>query len=235
VTGPVVVVTGGASGIGAAVVERFRASGAVPVVADLAVTPDSLDGLRVDVADAASVDAFAAALARTHGRCDVLANVAGITEPGIATVITEQAWQRTFDVNVTGVWRMSRAVIPLMNDGGAIVNVASAAGLRAIPDMPAYVASKAAVIGLTRAMAIDHAEDGIRVNCVCPGLVDTPLARSVQARRSASAAETVTKRTGYLVTRDGEASEIADAVHLLATNGYTTGATLAVDGGRSLH
>ena len=226
----VAVVTGGASGIGAAVVELLRDKGFKVVIADL-----NAPGPPTDVSSDESVTALAERVAAEHGRCDVLVNCAAVVAVGDVCTVSEEDWHRTFDVNVTGIWRTARAFIPLMRDGGAIVNVASAAALRAIPEMPAYVASKAAVVGLTRAMAIDHAPQGIRVNCVCPGQVDTPLARSTQARRSDGTRADIANFEPYLIKRAAEAAEIAEAVVLLATNGYTTGATLAVDGGRSMH
>ncbi|MEW2500817.1 SDR family oxidoreductase [Amycolatopsis sp. NPDC047767] len=225
----VAVVTGGASGIGAAVVDLLAERGFSVVVADVAASPPT------DVSSSDSVAALAGRVAAEHGRCDVLVNCAGVVAVGDVLTVSEADWTRAFDVNVTGVWRTARAFIPLMPEGGAIVNVASAAALRAIPEMPAYVASKAAVVGLTRAMAIDHAPQGIRVNCVCPGLVDTPLARHAQEQRGGEARAAVRNFEPYLVKRTAEAAEIADAVVLLATNRYATGATLALDGGRSLH
>jgi NAD(P)-dependent dehydrogenase (short-subunit alcohol dehydrogenase family) len=228
VTG-VAVVTGGASGIGAAVVEALAGRDFSVVVADVNASPPT------DVSSSDSVAALADRVAAEHGRCDVLVNCAGVVAVGDVLTVSEEDWTRAFDVNVTGVWRTARAFIPLMSGGGAIVNVASAAALRAIPEMPAYVASKAAVVGLTRAMAIDHASQGIRVNCVCPGLVDTPLARHAQQQRGDQTRAAVQNFEPYLVKRTAGAAEIAEAVVLLATNRYATGATLALDGGRSLH
>jgi len=233
--GAVAVVTGGASGIGAAVVDKLRVAGARVLIADL--TPAGPDSFVVDVADAESVAALAVTLREQSGRCDLLVNSAGVAEVGNILECSEQAWARVFDVNVRGVWQTSRHVLPLMPVGSAIVNVASGAGLRPIPNMAAYVASKAAVIGLSRAMALDHAASGIRVNCVCPGLVDTPLAANTQHHRSRESQQAVAEFDGYLVKRLASAEEIADAVCYLGSPaaGYVTGATLAVDGGRTLH
>jgi NAD(P)-dependent dehydrogenase (short-subunit alcohol dehydrogenase family) len=230
--GRVAVVTGGASGIGAAVVERLQARGAEVVVADRNSVPGHP---AVDVTDPASVEGLATHVRTRYGRCDILVHSAAVVSTGGVDTVSEADWDRVFAVNVKGIWAVSRALLPLMGNGTAIVTVSSAAGLRAIPDMAAYVASKAAVLGLTRSMAIDLAERGIRVNCVCPGLVDTPMARRSQELRTDSARQAVEEYRGYLVRRHGEAREIAEAVVLLATNAYTTGAALAVDGGRSLH
>jgi NAD(P)-dependent dehydrogenase (short-subunit alcohol dehydrogenase family) len=230
--GRVAVVTGGASGIGEAVAALFRELGATVVVVDL--TPAE-GGSVVDVSDRASTEAFGEFVRSSFGRCDFLVNCAGSIATGVVTVVSEDLWDRTFDVNVKGVWLMSRAMIPLMPSGGSILNVSSAAGLRPIPDMPAYVAAKAAVVGLTRAMALDHAPDGIRVNCVCPGHVDTPMSRATQASRTQHAAEEVTAFSNYLIKRNGTVDELAQGIVALATNTYATGATLALDGGRTLH
>lgn len=228
----VAVVTGGASGIGAAVGVLLRAKGYTVVVADL-------DGDEpVDVADRASVRAFAARLGDSFGRVDLVVHCAGTVATGAVDTMDEHAdaeWDRVFAVNVTAVWAVSRAMLPMMGEGAAIVVVASAAGLRPIAEMAAYVASKSAVIGLSRSMAVDLAPRGIRVNCVCPGLVDTPMARAAQRKRSPGARAGVAERRGYLIDRDGTAEELAEAIVLAGTNGYLTGSTIAVDGGRSLH
>ncbi|MEU6578878.1 SDR family oxidoreductase [Streptomyces sp. NPDC046805] len=231
----VAVVTGGASGIGAAVVARLRASGTAVVVADLV---PGMGEEQVDVTDGTSVQALAERVAAAHGHLDLLVHCAGAVAVGAVDTDIETAeedWHRVFSVNVTGVWTVSRALLPLMGEGGAIVVVSSAAGVRPIPEMAAYVASKSAAVGLSRSMALDLAPRGIRVNCVCPGLVDTPLARTTQKQRSSAERANVAERRGYLIGREGTAEEIADAVMLAGTNGYLTGSTLVVDGGRSLH
>jgi NAD(P)-dependent dehydrogenase (short-subunit alcohol dehydrogenase family) len=228
----IAVVTGGASGIGAATADRFRTLGYTVVIADLARVGDAP---ATDVSSTESVDDLARWVAEKHGHCDVLINGAATVIAGDVLTVTEADWNRVLDVNVTGIWRTARAFVPLMIDGGAVVNIASAAGVRAIPDMAAYVASKSAVVGLTAAMAIDLAPRGIRVNCVCPGLVDTPMARRTQELRGDAARTSVQHYENYLVKRTAEPDEIAEAVVLLATNRYLTGSTLAVDGGRSLH
>jgi NAD(P)-dependent dehydrogenase (short-subunit alcohol dehydrogenase family) len=233
VTGPgrIVVVTGGASGIGAAVAARLRAAGDTVLVADLAGDPP------VDVTDNGSVTALAERVRAEHGRCDLLVNSAGALAVGTVTEVTEADWDRAFAVNVRGVWLVCRALLPLMPPGSAIVNVASAAGLRPITDMAAYVASKSAVVGLTRAMALDHAEQGIRVNCVCPGLVDTPMSAAAQRQRPPTAHDAVAGFAGYLVKRLAEPDELAAAICFLGSPeaAYVTGSTLAADGGRTLH
>jgi NAD(P)-dependent dehydrogenase (short-subunit alcohol dehydrogenase family) len=229
------VVTGGASGIGAAVVDRLRRDGARVIVADLRPDPGEQP---VDVADDASVRRLAERVRAELAEVDLLVHCAGTVAAGAVDTdspTAEADWQRLFAVNVTAVWSVSRALLPVMGEGSAIVTVSSAAGLRPIPEMAAYVASKSAVIGLSRSMAIDLAPRGIRVNCVCPGLVDTPMARAAQDLRSPGERSAVADKRGYLISRDGTAEEIADAVLAVGANGYLTGSTLAVDGGRSLH
>jgi NAD(P)-dependent dehydrogenase (short-subunit alcohol dehydrogenase family) len=231
----VAVVTGGGSGIGAAVTGRLRAAGAEVLVADL--TPAEPGDPSIDVTDAVSVAAFADDVRKRFGRCDLLVNCAGAVAVGTVTECTEPEWNRVFDVNVRGTWETSRHFLPMMPPGSAIVNVASAAGLRPIPGMAAYVASKAAVVGLTRAMALDHAPQQVRVNCVCPGLVDTPLAARAQEDRPVSTKQSVTGFEDYLIKRQASADEIAAYICFLGSSdaGYITGAAVAVDGGRTLH
>lgn len=231
----VAVVTGGASGIGAGVADRLRAEGTTVYVADLNPGP-AADA--VDVTDSASVRRLAESIAEREGRLDLIVHCAGAVAVGAVDTTAESAeddWDRMFAVNVKAVWTVSRALLPLMGDGGAIVVVASGAGVRPILEMSAYVASKSAVVGLSRSMALDLAPRGIRVNCVCPGLVDTPMARAAQTLRSPEASAAVTTRTGYLVQRQGTVGEITDVVMLAATNGYLTGSVISVDGGRTLH
>ena len=233
--GRIAVVTGGASGIGAAVVDQLRQAGAEVIAAD--ISPGDSDARRVDVSDAASVSSLAADIEREQGRCDLLVNCAGTTAVGTVIDCSEQDWDRVFAVNTRGVWLTCRNLLPLMPTGSAIVNVASGAGLRPIPNMAAYVASKAAVVALSKAMALDHADRQIRVNCVCPGLVDTPLAAQTQLQRPADAKRAVADFDGYLIKRMATAEEIASCVCYFGSPQarYITGAAVAVDGGRTLH
>ena len=229
----VAVVTGGASGIGAAVVDVLRGGGATVEIADTAADR-SRD--RIDVTSAGQVEGFAGRVRQEHRHCDILINCAGAIAVGTAVQCTESDWDRVFAVNVRAAWLMSKHFLPLM-DGGAVVNVSSGAGLRAIPDMAAYVAAKHAVVGLTRAMAIDHAGQGVRVNCVCPGLVDTPLAHKAQELRPSASQEAVDGFEGYLIKRAAQPTDLADTICFLASEAarHITGATLAVDGGRCMH
>lgn len=229
VTGRVIVVTGGASGIGAAVVAGFEKLGAHVVVADLQGDP------VVDVTDRDSVRGLARFVEREYGRCDYLVTCAGAVVAGPPDSFDDTQWDLLFEVNVKGIWRAVDALLPLMREGASILTVTSGAGLRPSTDLSAYAATKAAAIAYTRALAVDLAPRGIRANSIAPGVVDTPMHRAAQLQRGAESAAASSSHRNYLVKRDGTAAEIASAVIALATNAYATGSTLAVDGGRTLH
>jgi NAD(P)-dependent dehydrogenase (short-subunit alcohol dehydrogenase family) len=186
------------------------------------------------VADVSDPDAASAAVARAvelGGRVDVLANVAGGSRPGQDVVALDPAeWDRLVRVNLTSVYLMCRAVIPHMraSGGGSIVNVSSGAGLRGMHANPAYVAAKAGVVALTRALALDHGPEGIRTNCVAPGPVATPL-----MRRNRTPDEIAVIARQSIVGRLGEPEELAQVIAWLASDesSYVMGQTIAVDGG----
>jgi 2-keto-3-deoxy-L-fuconate dehydrogenase len=213
-------VTGGGSGIGAAVVRRLAADGLEVTVADLA---PGADGVVLDVRDEAAV---AAAMADV----DLLVNAAGIGSTTDAPSTPVQVWDDVFAVNARGTFLCCKHAIPGMRErgGGSIVNVASIAGLVGLRNRAAYCASKGAVIALTRALAVDHVGDGIRVNAVCPGTVDSPWVR----RLVEEVGESIdTLRARQPMGRLGTTDEIADAVVYLATAEFATGTILTVDGG----
>jgi NAD(P)-dependent dehydrogenase (short-subunit alcohol dehydrogenase family) len=165
------------------------------------------------------------------GSIDVLVNVVGGSRPGkTAAELTLAEWDRLLALNLTSTFLMCRAVIPHMEKagGGAIVNVSSGAGVRGMARNPGYVAAKAGVAALTRALAIDHGPNGVRVNCVAPGPVRTPL-----MARNRTPDEIATMGRLALAGRIAEPREIADAVHWLASDAasYVMGQTLEVDGG----
>jgi NAD(P)-dependent dehydrogenase (short-subunit alcohol dehydrogenase family) len=241
-SGRVAVVTGAASGIGRAVAERLTSEGAAVVAVDLArdEPPGASLAVVCDVADAAQVDALARRVLGELGRWDVLVNAAGIVVHGAAGECSEDDWDRVFAVNARGTWLLCRASLPPMvaQGAGAIVNISSGIGLRPVAGLTAYAASKAAVISLTRSIAIEYGRQGVRANCICPGRIDTPMHRlDVQRRGLAGGEEEARMLASYAITRVGRPEEVAaTAVFLAGEDGaYITGATLAVDGGRTLH
>ncbi|MEU1257199.1 SDR family NAD(P)-dependent oxidoreductase [Streptomyces chartreusis] len=230
-------VTGGASGIGRATAELLAARGARVAVLDL--DPSSVDkpllAFRADVTDDASVREAVAAAVADLGGLDVLINNAGIGAQGTVEDNDDAEWHRVYDVNVVGMVRMSRAALPHLRESShaTIVNTCSIAATAGLPQRALYSATKGAVYSLTLAMAADHVREGIRVNCVNPGTVDTPWVGRLLDAAADPAAERAAlearQPTGRLVSAD----EVAGAVAHLASplSGATTGTSLAVDGG----
>jgi 2-keto-3-deoxy-L-fuconate dehydrogenase len=222
----VAVVTGGGSGIGRAVAERLAAGGAEVVVANRSESPGRW--VRTDVSDEDSVRAlFEAVGPELH----ILVNCAGVLASTERTPeIALEAWEQAFAVNARGTFLCCKHALPRMPRGSAIVNVASVAGMVGVPGRAAYGASKGAVIAFTRALAIDHVRDGIRVNCVCPGTIDTPWIDRVVDELGESRDALVARQP---LGRLGTAEEIAEAVAYLASDRsrFTTGSQLVVDGG----
>ena len=241
--GKIVLITGGASGMGAASARKFAGSGAKVVIVDLngplaktvAAEIGAGEPIVGDVADSRFCgEAVAAALSR-HGRLDILVNCAGIIHRAAAEGTSDADWRRVMAVNVDGVFFMSRAAVPAMKKqgGGAIVNFGSIWGGIGAAGVVAYCASKGAVHNLTRAMALDYARDGIRVNAVCPGEVNTPMLAS--GRAVPPTAEDL-RKLGEAVVPTGrlaDPSEIANVVVFLASDeaSYMTGALVHVDAG----
>ncbi|QUH02654.1 SDR family oxidoreductase [Saccharopolyspora erythraea] len=229
------VVTGGGSGIGLAVARMLVERGAAVACLDLDPSEAPGAGVRADVTDEESVNTAVAAAARQIGRIDVLVNNAGIGAQGTVETNSYDEWRGVFDVNVLGLVRTTRACLPYLrrSPAAAIVNTCSIAATAGLPQRALYSASKGAVQSLTLAMAADHVAEGIRVNCVNPGTVDTPWVRRLLAAAADPEAElsALEKRqpTGRLVS----AEEVAAAVAYLASPsaGATTGTVLAVDGG----
>jgi 3-oxoacyl-[acyl-carrier protein] reductase len=238
----VAVVTGGAAGIGEAIARRLSADGFMIVIADLdgeradAVASDisaaggEASGRQVDVSTARSVAALFEWLSDHVGRCDALVNNAGIASTAPLSELPLGRWESTIAVNVTGALLMAQHAVPLMRNRGRgrIVNISSISGVRASAGRIAYGTSKAAIIGLTRQLAIELATDNITVNSVAPGPVDTDLTRAVHTEAT---------RQSYLrlvpMNRYGRPQEIAAAVSFLCSEdaSYITGHTIPVDGG----
>jgi NAD(P)-dependent dehydrogenase (short-subunit alcohol dehydrogenase family) len=230
-------VTGTASGIGRAVAERLRDDGATVVGFDL--HPDGPAGVDVvagDVTDRAAVEAAIAHAVDAHGRLDVVANVAGIPQFGRVDDLDDDEWQRSLDVNLTGPFLVCRAALPhLRKTKGCIVNVASIAGLQGQAYTAAYCASKGGLVLLSKALAVELSLDGVRINCVCPAAVDTPLLAEVAGRIPADVDARLLDRLQMLMPGVLSAAEVAAAVAYLASDAarLITGQALALDGGRS--
>jgi 2-keto-3-deoxy-L-fuconate dehydrogenase len=238
-TGLRVVVTGGASGIGQAVAAAAVHRGATVAVLDLdpSRAPADAVALHADVTDDGSVTEAVEKAATTMGGIDVLVNNAGIGAQGTIETNSLDEWRHVLDVNVLGIVRVMRAALPHLRQSPnpAVVNLCSIAATAGLPERAVYSASKGAVLSLTMAMAADHVTEGIRVNCVNPGTVDTPwvgrLLDQAEDRAAERTALEARQPTGRLVT----AYEVAVAVLFLGGSaaGSITGAALAVDGGMS--
>ncbi|GAB3421170.1 SDR family NAD(P)-dependent oxidoreductase [Flindersiella endophytica] len=235
--GLVAAVTGGASGIGLSTARLLSARGAQVACLDLSAdkVEAPLVGIPCDVTDDVSVRSAIDGVVVHFGRLDIVINNAGIGAQGTVEANDDAEWQKVFDVNVMGMVRISRAALPHLRESPAasIVNTCSIAATAGIPQRAVYSASKGAVRSLTFAMAADHVAEGIRVNCVNPGTVDTPwvgrllsMAADPTAERSALEAR---QPTGRLVSPD----EVAQAIVYLASplTASATGTEVAVDGG----
>jgi meso-butanediol dehydrogenase/(S,S)-butanediol dehydrogenase/diacetyl reductase len=233
--GKVALVTGAASGIGAATAALFAAEGATVVGLDVRPAETDRQVIACDVTNPASVASAVGDAARAHDGFDIVANVAGIAQFGHVESLTIEEWRRVLDVNLTGPFVVSQAAIPhLKARRGCIVNVASIAGLEGQPYSAAYSASKGGLVLLTKSMAVDLAADGIRVNCVCPGTVDTPLIGDVAARIPADVDPRLMARLDMLLPGFIPPAQVAEAIAFLASDAATmiTGAALVLDGGR---
>jgi NAD(P)-dependent dehydrogenase (short-subunit alcohol dehydrogenase family) len=243
----VAVITGGASGIGAAIAHRFRSEGANIALIDrdaeaLDEVLRSLDGSEdakmaavSDVSDAAAArDGMSKVLAR-WGRIDILVTAAGISIGGTVASTDEISWDRVFAINVRGTFLWAREAIPYMatSGRGSIITLGSQLAISSGGANAAYIASKGAIVSLTRTMAVDHAKQGIRVNALMPGSIDTPMARR-SLQRYADPQETAARwAKRHALGRLGKAEEVANAALFLASDdsSFTTGSLLFVDGG----
>ena len=240
------VVTGAASGIGLAVARRLAAEGAQVVLGDRNIEGVEqaareigavATAMALDVADEASCQAIIDRAVDLHGGIDILCNIAGVLDFGALSDVDATRWNRVIDINLGGVYRMSRAALPhLLERRGNIVNMASAAGLVGVPFNTAYTASKHGVVGLTKALALELSKQGVRVNAVCPTGVKTPMVQQSPPPPPNLDWEMVMRSAPWL--DDGEMcdpEDIADAVAFLASSEAKriTGTAFAVDGGQT--
>jgi meso-butanediol dehydrogenase/(S,S)-butanediol dehydrogenase/diacetyl reductase len=244
----IAIVTGAGAGIGAASAALFVREGAKVIAVDIdpaalaqtSAQRTSADILNVvaDVSKRNDVDLVVRTALDKYGRIDILFNNAGIVPPGKIDAIDEVQWDRAMAINVKSMYLFCHAVIPQFKKqgSGVILNTASATALRAVVDRACYTATKAAVIGLTKSMALDYVRDNIRVNCLCPGTIDTPSL----AQRIAAFPDPVKARKNFIARqpmgRFGTAEEIAEAALYLVSPeaGFVTGMAFAIDGGFSI-
>ncbi|MGW0232259.1 SDR family NAD(P)-dependent oxidoreductase [Actinopolymorpha singaporensis] len=249
-TGKVALVAGGGSGIGRAVTELLAAEGATVVVAtnvedhvralreELTGTPGEVSAVVADLTRAEEVRRYVDEAAERHGGIDVLVNSAGVQRYGTVEETSEELWDEVLAVNLKAMYLTARFAVPHLRarGGGSIVNVASVQAYVTQDRVAAYAASKGGILALTRAMAVDHARDGIRVNAVCPGSVDTPMLQwSADLFRGDRDAEDVLADWGrsHPIGRIAKPAEVAELVAFLAgdRSSFVTGADYRVDGG----
>lgn len=242
--GKVALVTGAASGIGNACATRFAREGATVAGFDLnEPSPEQWRAVEEaapksacwtgDVRDEGAVSAMARDVAARFGRIDVLVNAAGVATAGSVDVIEAAEWERVIGINLTGTFLVSKHVVTTMLEqrSGSIVNLASIEGMEGFQGQAAYNASKGGVVLLTRNMAVDFAPSGVRVNCLCPGLIDTPLTAILHDPGLAHVLDRFT--SWHPMGRRGRAEEVAAAALFLASDdaSFVTGVALPVDGG----
>ncbi len=238
--GKTAVVTGGEGGIGQAICTRFASEGATVVSADLSRRSEPNNGVRFmeyDVTCERNAASFFELLSQEWDRLDILVNAAGIEIEKTIEETSLEEWNRIFAINVTGTFLASRHALPLLrrSNGASVINFGSYDGFIADPKLAAYCATKGAVHALTRAMACDHGPQGIRVNAVCPGYVDTPMLASFFADRADSETLKKAARDAHPMRTYGQPEDIANLVNWLASDEarYASGQLWVIDGGLS--
>lgn len=242
------IVSGGASGLGLAAAIKFAKHGYDVAIVDInedngVKAVDQVRGLGqdgvfclCDIAEKEQVQRAADTVRDRFGRADVLINNAGLEIRGSILQCGEEDWERTYDTNLKGIYYMTNGFVPLMlghDEPCAIVNTGSILGYRAVPERAAYSSSKGAIETLTRTMALDLAEHGIRVNCVAPGAIDTPLLRGSINDSPDPAATEAFLNSKSVLNRMGRPEEVANVMFFLTSDeaSFVTGATYFVDGG----
>ena len=242
--GKIAIITGGGSGIGEATARLFAAEGAIVTIVDknkanaetvAKAIGGGARGVMVDVAKSAEVKAMVDGVVKAHGRVDILINNAGYGITGTVVDTSEDDWVALMSVNINGVYHGCKHVIPIMakQGGGVIVNTASTTSRVGIKDRAAYVTSKGAVAGMTRAMALDHVHQNIRVNAVAPGTIETPYYTQILAKSNDAAGAREALAARQPMMRLGTPDEVAKAMLFLASDdsSYCTGTILFADGG----
>jgi NAD(P)-dependent dehydrogenase (short-subunit alcohol dehydrogenase family) len=243
----IAVVTGAGSGIGRASAQLFAAEGAFVALVDRDVDGlrDTMKAIRAgkgggsehlgDVGDGDFAKATVEKVASNHGRLDVLMTAAGWSCGGTVVTTDPADWNAVFHTHVGGTWLWARAAVPQMQrqGKGSIITLASQLAIAGGKGNSAYIAAKGAIISLTKTMAVDFATDGIRVNAIAPGAIETPMLRRSFARHAASEAVREASRNRHAMKRFGKAEEVAEAALFLASDAssFTTGTVMAVDGG----
>jgi len=237
-TNKVAVITGGASGIGEATVAEFLGRGAKVVVLDRAAAGSNISGevvyIACDISSGREVEAAASRVSSELSRVAFLVNSAGIQRYGTGVTTSEETWDEVMAINLKSMFLTFRAFFPLMKDSGAaVVNVSSVQAVGALPNSVAYVTSKHGIAGLTRALAIDHAVDNIRVNCVCPGAVDTPMLRASMHETPGAPSLLQDIGQAHALGRIARPEEIAKMIAFLCSDdaSFITGGVYLVDGG----
>lgn len=246
--GKVALVTGGNSGIGRAIAKLFAREKAKVVIADIkrGKTVQAIEEqggvasfIQADVRDDSQVKRLVDGCAKKYGTLDILCNNAGIGVVSPLLETSEEEWDNVVDTNLKSIFLVSRHALPYMirKRKGVIVNIASQLGIVATENLAAYGATKAGVIHLTKTMALEHARDGIRVNCVCPGAVDTPLLDRILRHQEDQQRSRRILIAKHPLGRLGRPEDIAHAVLFLASerSSFATGAALVVDGGYTIY